>query len=99
MTYEDVRKLLVDNDSDSDSDEAVNSEYLLPVDECLLAAEYQATINPLWARSLIGLKLKVPGYWWPGYKRDRELYEGTIVRVDHTSKTDQFFIFECEGND
>jgi hypothetical protein len=41
----------------------------------------EPTINVEWAKSLIGLSMKVPEYWWPGYNGYR-LHDGKIDSFD-----------------
>jgi hypothetical protein len=45
----------------------------------------QPQINTVWAESLVGLSMKVPGYWWDGCK-SYKLHDGTIDSFDISSQ-------------
>jgi hypothetical protein len=45
----------------------------------------QPQINTAWAESLVGLSMKVPGYWWDGFK-SYKLHDGTIDSFDISSQ-------------
>ena len=61
------------------------------------SSEAEATIDPRWASSLVGLKLKVPENWWKDYTRST-LCDAVVVQIDYANKDDRFFVIECEGH-
>ena len=51
-----------------------------------------APILDSWARSLIGMQLKVPGCWWTGWpKSDSKRYDCEIVEVDYGDEKKRYF--------
>ncbi len=51
-------------------------------------------IDEEWAASLIGLRMQVPNLWWKGFEGDESLNEGTIVGVDFSAATLNYFPLE-----
>jgi hypothetical protein len=60
--------------------------------------QQRAPILDSWARSLIGLQLKVPGWWWQGprCKSDRKKYNCEIVNVEYKDEEKRYFWIHCE---
>ena len=50
-------------------------------------------MDPEWAKSLVGLPMLVPEYWWPGY-RSRKRCRGTIKKVNPTAANGAHFFLE-----
>ena len=58
-----------------------------------------APILDSWARSLIGMQLKVPGWWWTR-KSNSKKYDCEIVDVEYKDKAKRYFWIYCdEDND
>ena len=57
-------------------------------DDCKLLREKRkpAPILDSWARSLIGMPLKVPGYWWKNCPNKRKKYDCVVEDVDYKCK-------------
>jgi hypothetical protein len=64
----------------------------------IMVSPTAATIDREWARSLIGLRLKVEACWWPEFS-GHELYPGVIEDVDFDDPNDRFFIFRIDGDE
>jgi hypothetical protein len=45
----------------------------------------QPQINTVWAKSLEGLSMKVPGYWWDGCKKSYKLHDGGVFPLEPIS--------------
>ena len=54
-----------------------------------------APILDSWARSLIGMQLKVPGWWWTR-KSNSKKYECEIVDVEYKDEAKRYFWVYCE---
>ena len=78
-------------------------------EDCKLLREKRKQRPPLvdsWARSLIGLKLKVPGGWWDNWPavHNRTPYDCEIVDVDYKVREaeveeendERYFVIQCE---
>ena len=66
----------------------------------LLRNENETQWCPLdddWARSLIGRKLRVPGWWW-GDRADKKYYDCLLKDVDYADKAERYFSVECEDD-
>ena len=48
-------------------------------------------IDQVWAESLVGLRLKVPGSWWHGEPRKRHLFACKVAKVDFTKENRKYF--------
>jgi hypothetical protein len=64
----------------------------------IMVSPTAATIDREWARSLIGLRLKVEACWWPEFS-GHELYPGVIEDFDFDAPNDRFFIFRIDGDE
>ena len=51
-----------------------------------------------WALSLVGLRLKVPEQWWPGYSGNT-LYAGQIAAVNFSDNAKRYFVFELDNEE
>mmetsp|Transcript_27311 Transcript_27311/g.56941 ORF Transcript_27311/g.56941 Transcript_27311/m.56941 type:complete len:284 (+) Transcript_27311:15-866(+) len=59
-----------------------------------------SSIDPVWASTLIGLPLKVPEHWWPGYKGNT-LCCGRIASVSCNNNNDaagRYFMFMTDDD-
>ena len=54
------------------------------------------TIDTEWAESLVGLRMQVPGHWWPGFSGN-ELNPGTIRALDFNEASSRFFQLELDS--
>ena len=52
-------------------------------------------IDREWALSLVGLRVKVPQNWWPGYS-STALSAGTIAEVDFDDRAGRYFQLELD---
>jgi hypothetical protein len=81
-------------------------------DECKSSREKRRQRPPLvdsWARSLIGLKLKVPGGWWDNWpaRHNKTPYDCEIVDVDYEvseaeveeENDERYFLIHCKFDD
>ena len=55
-------------------------------------------IDQKWALSLVGLRLKVPEYWWPNYFGST-LYAGRIAAVDFSDKAERYFLLTLDNEE
>jgi len=59
-----------------------------------------APILDAWARSLIGMQLEVPGWWWTGWRKsDSKKYDCEIVDVEYKDEEKRYFWIYCEEDD
>ena len=73
-------------------------------DDCVVTRKDRkpAPILDAWAKSLIGMLLKVPGWWWENWPRsDRRLYDCELVDVDYQDANERYFVVHCkfDGDD
>jgi hypothetical protein len=52
-------------------------------------------IDEEWASSLVGLQVKVPEYWWPGYS-GKKLCSGRISSIDMNNSAGTYFMFRTD---
>ena len=55
------------------------------------------SIDPEWANSVVGLRVKVPNCWWPGYN-GKKLHPGSITAVNMKDKAGRYFMFETDAD-
>jgi hypothetical protein len=68
-------------------------------DDCVVTRKDRkpAPILDAWAKSLIGMLLKVPGWWWENWPRsDRRLYDCELVDVDYQDANERYFVVHCK---
>lgn len=55
------------------------------------------TCSVAWARSFVGLRLRVPGWWWDNVTKEdrRRFWDGEIVTVDFSDSNGRYFMFKC----
>ena len=53
-------------------------------------------INPEWAATLIGLRMKVPERWWAGCTGSK-LFHGQIIAIDFSDDAERYFQFELDS--
>ena len=72
-------------------------------DDCVASPRKErkpAPILDVWAKTLIGLLLKVPGWWWENWRRsDRKLYDCEIVGLDYEDENGRYFLAHCKFDD
>ena len=73
-------------------------------DDCVVTRKDRKPdpILDAWAKSLIGMLLKVPGWWWENWPRsDRRLYDCELVDVDYQDANERYFVVHCkfDGDD
>ena len=52
-------------------------------------------IDPEWAATLIGLRMKVPERWWAGCTGSK-LFHGKIIAIDFSDDAVRYFQFELD---
>ena len=54
------------------------------------------SIDPEWAESLVGLRMKVPERWWDGCTGNT-LFHGEITAIDFTDDAERYFKFRPDS--
>ena len=54
--------------------------------------------DPDWAESLVGLNLAIPSNWWPAFRDDDTLNDGTIVSIDFSKPNECFYQVDVDGH-
>ena len=89
------------NDSELAAMEWLVTKGLNCGDDCKLLREKRkpAPILDSWARSLIGMQLKVGGHYWNETRHDKNVYDCEIVDVDYNDETQRYFLVHCKFDD